>query len=148
MPMSVSIAFSSVPGLSGTVKRLADIGIDFKTGTSDLEVADSAKLDDALTNNSAAVSTLFNSSSGGLVSNIDTYVTRVTGTGGVLASLTESLNKQSTSFDDQIARLTTRIAADRARMEAGFIAMEQAQSNIQLQLTALNNAFGTTSTTK
>lgn len=140
-----SMVFGAVPGLTGAVKRLADIGIDFKSDTSNLEVKDSAKLDTALTNNADKVAAIFNTSSTGLSAQLDAYVNRVTGTGGLLASLTESLNKQSTSIDEQIARLTARIAEDRARMEASFIAMEQAQSNIQLQLTALNNAFGSDS---
>ncbi|MDD5348991.1 MAG: flagellar filament capping protein FliD [Chthoniobacteraceae bacterium] len=140
-----SLVFSAVPGLTGAVKRLADIGIDFKSGSSDLEVKDSAKLDDALNNNPGDVTALFTSSSGGLMSAIDAYVLKTTGSGGTLASQTDSLNKQNAQLDDQIKRLNAQLDAERARLTNEFVQMEQAQSTLQTQLKALENAFGTNS---
>lgn len=136
------LAFGAIPGLTGTIKRLADIGIDFKTGTSDLQVSDSAKLNDALANHSDAVSSLFGEPSNGLIHKIDSYVTKVTGTGGLISHLTDSINHRGKEIDDQIARLNAQIAEDRTRLTNSFIAMEQAQSNIQSQAAAFNNAFG------
>ena len=40
--------FNSVPGLAGTISRLNHVGLDFKPGTSELEIDDETALDAAL----------------------------------------------------------------------------------------------------
>ena len=48
------------PATSGTgFERIQDIGIDFSSGTSDLQITDSSKLSDALSNNGAQVKEIF-----------------------------------------------------------------------------------------
>jgi flagellar hook-associated protein 2 len=137
--------FASVPGLTGTISRLESIGIDFKSGTSELEVKDGSKLDAALRTNPTDVRTLFSSKPDGLVARLDSYISRTTGSSGSIATQTASLTKQSKSIDEQIAAMERRIASQKELLTQNFIKMEEAQSMIQSQLTALNNAFGTSS---
>ncbi|MCE9612501.1 MAG: flagellar filament capping protein FliD [Chthoniobacter sp.] len=137
--------FAAVPGLYGSVQRLEHIGIDFKTGTSELEIKDATKLDAALRDNGDDVRTLFGDTGDGLVTRIDSFVTRITGTSGTLTTQTATLTKQATNIDEQIATMERRLAQQQALLEQSFIRMEEAQQGIQNQLAALNNAFGTSS---
>lgn len=143
-----SKAFDAVPGLSGAVQRLEHLGIDFKSGTSELEIRDSAKLDAALLNNAADVKTLFSSRPDGLAARLDGFLGKVTGATGTIATQTEALAKQSRSLDEQIATMERRLTQQRELLEASFVRMEEAQSNIQRQLAALTNAFGSSSTAR
>ena len=134
--------FDAVPGLTGTIQRLEGIGIDFKTGTSQLEIKDGSKLETALSTRAAEVRTLFGSQPDGLVARLDKYLERTTATTGTLKTQTETFAKQSKDIDLQIANMERRLAQQRSLLEQSFISMETAQSRIQSQLTALNNAFG------
>jgi len=140
--------FAAVPGLTGTIQRLESLGIDFRTGTSELEIKDSAKLDAALRDRGADVQTLFASKPDGLAARLNGYLAQVTGSTGVLATQTATLSKNSRRIDEQIAATERRLTQQRELLEQSFIRMEEAQSNIQRQLAALTNAFGNTSSTK
>ena len=135
--------FSAVPGLSGSIQRLESIGIDFKSSSSILEIKDSGKLDAALRDHGNDVQTLFSDTSTGLSKRLNSFITQITGTTGTLTTQTASIAKQSKSIDEQIAAMDRRLAQQKTLLEQGFIRMESAQSNIQSQLSALNNAFGT-----
>lgn len=137
-----NMVFSAVPGLTGSVQRLESIGIDFKSGTSELEIKDGAKVDAALRDSGPAVRTLFSDSGAGLAKRLDTFITRITGSTGTLTTQAGTLAKQSKSIDVQIAAMDRRLAQQKQLLEQGFIRMEKAQSTIQTQLAALNNAFG------
>ena len=134
--------FAAVPGLTGAVRRLEGLGIDFKTGTNELEIKDAAKLGAGLRDNGDAVRTLFGDATDGLAKRLDSFVNRITGSTGTLTTQTTSLAKQSTDIDEQIATMDRRLTQQRQLLEASFIRMEGAQSNIQNQLASLNNAFG------
>ena len=140
-----SSVFSAVPGLTGTIQRLEGIGIDFKSGGSQLEIKDSAKLESSLATRGAEVRTLFSSTSTGLVARLDSYLAQVTGTSGTLTTQTETFSRQSKSIDEQIASIERRLTQQRSLLEQSFISMEVAQSRMQSQLAALTNAFGTKS---
>ncbi len=137
--------FAAVPGLTGTITRLEAIGIDFKSGSSQLEVKDESKLTTALQNNPVEVSKLFGSKPGGLVAQIGSYLKAVTGSTGTIATQTATITKNSKSIDDQIAAIERRITQQRELLTQSFIKMEEAQSRIQSQLSALNNSFGSNS---
>lgn len=134
--------FAAVPGLSGAVQRLEGLGIDFKTGTNELEIKDATKLDAGLRDNGDAVRTLFGDSTDGLSKRLDGFITQITGSTGTLTTQTNSLAKQATDIDEQIAAMDRRLTQQRQLLESSFIRMEEAQSNIQNQLASLNNAFG------
>ena len=137
--------FNSVPGLSGTIQRLESIGLDFKSGTSELEIKDSTKLDAALRDHPNDVRSLFSTKPDGVIARLDTYLTNVTGTSGSIAIQTSTISRESKSIDDQIAAIERRLTQQRALLESSFIQMEQAQSRTTSQLAALNNSFGTSS---
>ena len=134
--------FGAVPGLSGSIKRLADIGIDFTTGTNQLAVKDSAKLDAAISGHADDVRTLFSHSTDGIVTRLNTFITQVTGSSGIISKQTSSLASQSTSLNTQIAAMERHITQQQTMLTNSFVQMETAQSAIQSQLSALNSAFG------
>lgn len=135
-------AFATSNTGSSTIKRLADIGIDFNGTSNTLYIKDAAKLEAALKSEPDAVNRLFNDSSDSLVNRINTYVDRITATTGLIGVKTESLNRSNKDIDSQIARLNIQIAAEEARLKAAFQAMEEMQSKIQNQMSQLIAAFG------
>ena len=134
--------FDTVPGLTGSIQRLESLGIDFTTGTSNLTIRDSAKLDAALANNAEDVSKLFTGSTNGLATRLNSYLTQLTDSAGILATQTTNLANQGKSLDEQIANMQRHLNQQQALLERSFIHMESAQSAIQSQLSALNSAFG------
>ena len=136
------LVFGTVPGLAGAVQRLQSLGIDFKSGTSQLTVKDAAALETALSSNAADVKTLLSDGTNGLVTKLDAYLTQTLGSTGVIATQTQNLTKQTSSIDDQVTAMERRIKSEQARLEASFVQMERVQSGLQSQLSALTNAFG------
>jgi flagellar hook-associated protein 2 len=147
-----STAFSAVSGLSGTVTRLENLGIDFTAGTSLLAVKDSARLEAALRDKPSDVEAFFKTASTGFAARLETFNTTLlgssgTGTGGALGSQKETLTKGNTSIDQQIANIERQLASEKSRLEASFLAMEQAQATIKNMQSQLTSAFSTTTKT-
>jgi len=145
-----STAFSAVSGLSGTISRLENLGIDFTSGTSELAIKDSAKLEAALRDKPSEVEAFFKSASTGFAAKFEAFNTSLigtsgTGAGGMLGSQKETLTKGNTSIDQQIANIERQLASEKARMEAGFLAMENAQATIKNMSAQLTSAFSSTS---
>ncbi len=145
-----STAFSAVSGLSGTISRLENLGIDFTSGTSELAIKDPAKLEAALRDKPSEVEAFFKSATTGFAARLETFNTTLlgasgTGTGGLLGSQKETLNKGNTSIDTQIANIERQLASERSRMEAGFLAMENAQATIKNMQSQLTQAFSSSS---
>jgi len=111
-----------------TTNSLGSIGISLQAdGT--LQV-DSTALNNALTNNSTTVASIFNSTNG-IGAKLSTSITNFTQTGGMIDARTSALNSdlkslttQQTSLNDYIAQLTSQYSA---------------------QFTALNTLMATTS---
>ncbi|MEO7414861.1 MAG: flagellar filament capping protein FliD [Opitutaceae bacterium] len=137
-----SMAFAAVPGLSGTIARLENLGIDFKRGTSELQVTDGTKLDAALRDNSSDVSAFFQTASTGFAAKFGSFLTTVT---AQTTTQQTNLNRNNTSLNKQIADIERRLVQQRAIMESAFISMETAQSALQSQQSALTRAFPTSS---
>jgi flagellar capping protein FliD len=74
------------------------------------------------------------------VTKLDSYA-GTDGTGGALSKKIESYTKANTGLDDQIAALDRYLAQRRSQLEAGFMAMEDAQSKLKQMQTQLTNAF-------
>ena len=141
-----NIVFNAVPGLTGTIQRLDNIGIGFDGTSSQMQILDQSKLDSALQDTPDQVQLLFNGT-GGLVSQINTFVINTTGTSGLITAETSRYTTDSDAIDDQIAAMERRILQDQDRLTASFVALEQAQALINQQLAAFQNTFGTTTTT-
>ncbi len=140
-----SKAFAAIPGLDGTIARLENLGIDFKSGTNELEVKDSAKLDAALRDRPSDVGEFFGTASAGLAQTIEKYAE---GVATLNTKQQERLNKSNAGIDEQIAALERRLEQQRQMMESAFIAMETAQSKLQSQQAALTNSLGQIGTQK
>ena len=132
-----SFAFGAIAGMTGDIFRLEHMGIDFISGTSKLEVKDSTDLDDALAGDLSELETFFNGGATSFSERMEDYITNFTDTDGILDIQKETLNSQNKRIDEQIAEMERRIEFQKAALEASFIAMEEAQSNISQQSTAL-----------
>ena len=134
--------FAAVPGLTGAVKRLSDLGIDFTPGTSQLDITDPAKFNAALANTPDDVAAFFQTASTGLSSQFSSYTAKL---------LTEDTKQQATitqtnrDLDAQIATIQRRLDRQKAQLTASFVAMEKAQALIRNQQQALNSAFNSSS---
>jgi flagellar hook-associated protein 2 len=142
--------FDAVPGLAGQVTRLENLGIDFLSGTSELAVLDSAKLDNLLSEEPQDVVAFFQQSSTGFAARLNSLLDGylgINGGDGLLESQRGALTSNSTSLDQQIADIERRLVQRRSLLESGFIAMETAQSKLKQMQTMLSNAFPTNSNT-
>ncbi|MBL9186270.1 MAG: flagellar filament capping protein FliD [Opitutaceae bacterium] len=132
------MVFAAVGGLTGSVKRLDDLGLDFKAGTSQLEIEDGAKLDQALAQNTADVQAFFTTATTGFGAKLDTYL-------GQLETKNDdqqkALNNQTTSLGEQIATIERRLVQRRELLESAFIRMEEAQQKLKQQQTSLDAIF-------
>jgi len=133
--------FSQVSGLSGTLKHLADLGIQTSGNDNSLTLSDSTKLDDALTNNLTSVQELFSDSTHGIATNLASYLDHAIGDSGTIVSKQDGLTKQVANIDTQVADMEKLVQADRTRMLAAFTAMETAQQQTNQQLAYLTKNF-------
>lgn len=143
-----SKAFSAVSGLSGTISRLADLGIDFNGTSSQLTIKDSSKLTAALTNKPDDVQEFFNSSSG-FVSRMNSYISTLRSadgtSSGVIAQMEDNLTTQNGSIDKQIAAIQTQLESQREQMLTAFEAMQTAQQQAKSMIDTLTKTFNSSS---
>ena len=128
-------------GLSGVIKSLTDLGIVSNGNNNLITQSSTAILNNALANNLSSVKDLFTNPTTGLATQLNTYLTNVTGSNGVLANDENNMTKQSTDITASIAALETRITADGNRLTSEFVAMETAINTINTQKQYLNNYF-------
>jgi len=145
-----SKAFAAVSGLSGTVSRLADLGIDFSGTSSQLVVRDSSKLENALANNPNDVAAFFNTEKTGFAATMDNYLNTLTdasgtGSNGALTSMENTLTSQNSNIDTQIAQIQRQLDSEKASMTAAFQAMQTAQANAKSMTDLLKSTFSNSS---
>lgn len=146
-----SAVFAAVPGLEGAISRLDNLGIDFTGASPTLSIKDSSKLEAALRDRPAQVAAFFQQASTGFAARLENLFSSYAGplgTSGLLGGQRSALTKENASLSKQISDLDRRLEQRRAQLEAGFIAMEKAQSLIQQMQSQLNNAFPNTSSSK
>ncbi|MEZ5277737.1 MAG: flagellar filament capping protein FliD [Opitutaceae bacterium] len=136
-----SLVFGDGSALAGAIRRLDDIGIGFASEGTTLEIRDQATLDNALAGQLDLVKTLFSDSTGGLAKRLDTFIGNITATDGTLDTQIKTIEKENRSLDEQIAAIERRLTQQREALTASFIRMEEAQSSMNSQLQALNNAI-------
>ncbi len=124
-------AFNSISGLSGSVKMLNNLGIDFNSTNNDLSITDNTAFTNALNNTPADVSSFFTDPTNGFSQQFSSFFNSVLGqnggTGTLNAQIT-NLNTQNTGMDAQIATIQTQLAQERTQLTTEFTAMEDAQS--------------------
>jgi flagellar hook-associated protein 2 len=142
-----SKAFSAVSGLSGTVKRLSDLGIDFSSTSSQLSISDGAKLDTALANNPDDVAAFFNTASTGFAATMDSYLSKLTDSSSTtgITSMESKYTAKNTSIDAQIAQIQRQLDSERASMTTSFQAMQTAQTNSKSLIDLLKSSFSSSS---
>jgi flagellar hook-associated protein 2 len=136
-----NLAFQAVAGLTGTIKRIDDLGLDLDRN-GQLSIKNSDKLEAALTDHAGDVEAFFTTATTGFAAKFDTLL------GNQVKLGTDSqarLTKTNADIDRQIADLERRMTQQRELLTNSFIAMETAQSRIQQQSTALTNAFSNNS---
>jgi len=133
-------------GLTGTVNRLSDLGVT-SSGIQNTVSFNSSVLDAKLASASDDVTAFFKDvGTNGFMTRLktnflDKLVTDAgSATGGLQTQLT-NLTKQNTSLDKQIEDVERRLTAQRATLEASFIAMEKSQSRYQQQGSYLSKTF-------
>jgi flagellar hook-associated protein 2 len=132
-----NLAFEAISGLSGTIDRLDDLGIDMnREGV--MAIKDTAKLDAALANTPADVEAFFTTATTGFAAKFDTLLKNLIKSGD---DSQKRLTTSNSDIDRQIADLERRLVQQRELLTSGFIAMENAQSRINQQSAALTNAF-------
>jgi flagellar hook-associated protein 2 len=140
-----SSVFSAVPGLSGTISMLSQLGIQTNGQDNTLKVTDSTVLTNALTNNLSGVKAFFSESTTGWAAQINKFLDKTIGDDGTIPNHKASLTAQTNNLSTQIANLEKKIAADSAHWTSEFRAMETAQSKINQQLTYLTQQLKGTS---
>ncbi len=136
------LANTPVTGLTTTLTKLADLGITTTADDNQITLTDSDALDTALSDKLTDVQELFTNSSTGLAVQLGTYLEATVGDEGSLIERQDTLTKQASDIDEQIADLEKLVQANRASLISGFIAMETAQSKINQQLQFLKQRFG------
>ncbi|MDQ8186177.1 flagellar filament capping protein FliD [Pelagicoccus sp. SDUM812002] len=133
-----SFAFAQVDELaSGKLFRLEHLGIDFISGTSKLEIKDSAKLDEALVGNIDKLEQFFVGAETNFSGRLDSFLENFLKSDGVMDTISSSYSERNSDIDEQIKDMERRLEFKRATLESSFIAMEEAQSKTQNQATAL-----------
>lgn len=136
-----NLAFNSIGGLSDTIDRLDDLGLDFSRD-GQLAIEDADKLDAALADHPTDVEAFFGTATTGFAAKFDTLLDKLIDSGDTIQ---ENYTKTNDSLDRQIEDLERRLTQQRELLTNSFVAMETAQSKIQQQGTAIANAFGTAS---
>jgi len=135
------LVFGEGSALTGTIRRLEDLGIRFKSENSTLSIDDPTSFDNALSGHLEEVQSLFSDSTNGLSFRLDSYLGTITATDGTLDIQKQTIEKENRSLDDQIAAIERRLVQQKEALTLSFIRMEEAQSAYNSQLQALNNAI-------
>ncbi|WP_414663086.1 flagellar filament capping protein FliD [Horticoccus sp. 23ND18S-11] len=137
-----TLAFGAVSGLPGSIDRLNDLGIDFTPGTSELQVKDEGKLSSALSNSTSEVEAFFTTATTGFAAKLDAFVTKISDQN---VDQVKRINSSNTSIDEQVAAIERHLAQQRSLLESAFIQMENAQSKIKQQQSALDGMLAKSS---
>jgi hypothetical protein len=141
--------------------RLADIGLDFGTGSDRLSLNDSSKLTAELLDNPEKVQALFaeatataddkntgksNRQYQGLTYNLNDFLSNfLSGDGagyqGTYQAHAESIRSQNKRIDERIEDLERYLEQRERALTQGFIRMEEMQSKISTQMQTLTNSF-------
>jgi flagellar hook-associated protein 2 len=131
----------SIPGSSNIISSLADLGVT-TNGQNNSVTLDTSTLTSALSGNLNAVQSFFTDSTNGLCTQLMNYLNDTIGgpniaTPGSLTQHQMSLSTQSSDITTQINNLETKITSDTAKWNSEFTAMEEAQSQVNQELTYL-----------
>jgi flagellar hook-associated protein 2 len=144
---------AAVPGLSGTLKSLADIGIT--TGTSNISGTitqdaldgklslDTTKLSNALDTDPLAVRSLLGGTAGvtGFAQGFKTVLSNYQGSTGLIQARITSTNADLSDLATKLTTFDARMDSKQQLLEKQFTAMETAMSQSQAAGSKLNGLF-------
>lgn len=130
---------------SGTIARLASLGIKTNGNDDTLELDDEDALNTALSDNLSGVSSLFTDATNGIATKLAAFVENTTGDEGTLVEKQDKLTKQMSDIDTQIADMERIVQDQRQRMIDSFVAMERAQAQTNQQMQFLQRQLGQSS---
>jgi len=138
---------TAVSGAPSGQSRLTDIGISFQKDGS--LAVDSAKLKTALADPNVDIANVFakTTSTTGYASQINTTITGMLATGGVVASRTEGINatlksieNQKTALSDRLAKIQKTYLAQFNALDSTIASMNSTSSYLTQQLAAMTAA--------
>jgi flagellar hook-associated protein 2 len=132
------LAFGTVSGVTGDLKQLEHLGIDFDGTTGLLKIKNSAKLATALGDKPDQVESLFSTPTTGLVGRFYSYLATVSSADRKQQA---NLSNANAKLDEQISTLQARLESEREQLTTSFMRMLDAQSSAQGQNTYLTNMF-------
>lgn len=138
-----SILSSAIPGTSGVLNTLSDVGVSFeKDGTLKL---DQTRLDEAMADNFADIAILF-SSDDGYLTTLKTYTTSILSSSGTFANRTDGIGRTIADITSLRAEMEARLLTVEKRYRAQFTSldgmlssMNQTSLYLTQQLASLNN---------
>ena len=140
-----TMLYQAGDGITGSVQRLSDLGINFAGIEPTISLTKSTALESKLATAADDIAEYFSTAGGGLIDRLDTllssYVSDSGSASGGLKAQIDSITKQNTSLDKQIEDVERRLASQRSLLESSFIAMERAQSGFQQQSAYLAKTF-------
>jgi flagellar hook-associated protein 2 len=136
-----SVAFSAGSGVGGAVSSLNDLGIEFNGTTGQLQISDSAKLQQALTSSPAAVAAFFQTAHTGFGSTLSTTLNDLINQS---ADEQQTLQGTSTSLGSQIATMQTQLTAQQQALDSEFQTMETLMSQYESESTTLTDMYSGT----
>ena len=137
-----SMAFGQISSMTGSIKSLAGMGIDFSSFDSTLSVKNQTQLNTALANNGTDIAAFFGTDTTGFADKFDDFLSaKLTPTTGALATQMSTLNKLNSGIDKQILTLNARLVSQRELLTTAFLSMQNAQSVAQQQQKTLSNFF-------
>jgi flagellar hook-associated protein 2 len=135
-------AFSAGSGVGGAISSLDDLGIDFNGTSGQLEISDSAKLQQALTQNPTAVAAFFQTAKTGFASVMTTSVDDIINQS---SDEQQNLEGQSTDLGNQITTMQAQVTAEQQNLDTEFEAMETMLSQFQSDSSTLTGMFSSSS---
>jgi flagellar hook-associated protein 2 len=140
-----TMLYQSGAGITGSVQRLSDLGINFAGIEPTISLTKSNLLESKLAAAADDIAEYFSTTDGGLIDRLDTllssYVSDSGSASGGLKAQLDSITSQNKSLDKQIEDVERRLASQRSLLESSFIAMERAQSGFQQQSAYLAKTF-------
>lgn len=127
---------SNVPGASGAIRRLSQLGITLKEGQLNF---DAEKFKSVLASNPQAVQDFFTNSTSGAAAYMKKQLEDITDSSkGLIVSRTNTLGKTIESLNGRITSLNTLLDLKRTRLTRQFNTMESVLSQLKSQQSALS----------
>ena len=138
-----SKATGDVTGITSTIKRLESIGYSTSGYSNQVSLSDSSTLDSALRDNLGQVKNLFTTTTHGLGNSFFSYLDSLLDDDGAMATTQQNITDRVSDIDQQLADHERRVQSNREALIRSFVAMEEAQSKVNQQMSFLASRFNT-----